>query len=409
MSSFTKSNRGSVATMVGLSLPLVLFAGGAAVDTGYAVMLRGELVQITRLACTRLSTSAADFATASQQSDVTTTVIASLLAESRLDEDQTAFTFSPASGGSASVEAQSIYQTNFLQVFGLDQVGLAAKEVCVFDLRLPTARPDTSCDVTVSSRPVNSSVSLTLADAVQEWQEYNENCVTTWVPDGGYRDSSGNWITDYTDQTSCSLPAIPDEIIATVLTESVPVRVVARTLLTTDSSRGVSAVAYDDLPAGELALQPVNGFPVSLPEACEPVPQPIVLPPPPPHLPPLTPPSFPSGAPSSPIVCEVGPVGLSGGSGLFRVSPGGTITSSITTTVTDSCGNQVSVTSDNNVRDGIITNTTTTDRNGEIATTTATGIGNEIQIGVTAGPDGPRSWVYGPSGGLNISGVGAWL
>ncbi len=394
--------------MVGLSLPMVLFAGGAAVDTGYAVMLRGELTQITRLACTRLSTSAADFATAARQSDVTTTVIDALLTESRLDRDQTQFTFSPAVGGSANVQAQSIYRTNFLQIFGIDQVGLAANEVCAFELRLPTARPTTSCDVTVPSRPVNASLSLTLDDARQEWRDYNEGCVVTPVPIGGYRDATGTWITNYDDEINCTVPPLPDEMIATVLTDSQPVQVAARVLLSEDASRGQTQISYDDLPAGELALQPVNGFPVSFPQACEPVPAPPVAPPTIPTSAPTVPPSSPDGGPSNPETCQSGSASARTGI-TARVSPGGTINTSSTSSVTDACGNETTVRSDTNLRDGEISNETRTTRNGNTEVTRATGSGNGIESGTIIDSRGPRTWIYGPNGGLDVSRVSGWF
>lgn len=432
---FIKNCQGNTAITVALLFPVVIGAAGAAVDTSYAVMLKGELSQITKMACSRLATSAARTASASEQNALTGETITAHLGESRLNPNLTEFSYAPAAGSRATVTGRSIYEAKFMPIFGFSQIGISAEESCPFNMRIPTGTPPTQCDATVYARSAGTSESISLSQAQQLWRQRNETCIWVQEVDGGYTDANGNWIPTYRNVQDCTLPPPPDEVIVTVVS-SAGDAVYARELLSTQPDRGDTLMQESGLPSGGLlTVQPLNGYPLVLPEACSGTPPPIFTPAPPPlplpaplPLPPqpTTPPVF---TPTTTSPTSAGGTGSSSSSGgaappsgecdsssfvgssttTSSTTGGGSTTTSTSASSGGGCGGETRVNSRANVdSDGNYTADVTATNGNETSTSSDAGTSGGVSVGGYANPTGVGT-VAGPAGSVDFGGVDAWL
>jgi Flp pilus assembly protein TadG len=271
---FISNCSGSIAIVFAFVFPVMVMFVGGMIDVGMAIAARSELAYVTKVACTRLATAASNGMSTSDQLRVANATVAAHLPDTLLDAQTTRIDFSTGSGSLGATGA-SIYDTKFGKIFNIETIGLTWDETCVSDTRVPTNPATTPCDATVPNDDPNGGLSLTLRDARDQWRDHNEVCT-----------SSG-----------CTRPAAPNEVIVTIIDINTN-EVIERDLLSRDGQRGAREVNYNNLSSDvRMTLQPINGSPAILPQACIPSTSS-----PPPQPPPTTsstggctPPSIPSG------------------------------------------------------------------------------------------------------------------
>ncbi len=259
--SFTRNPDGSLAVVVALAFPVVLVAGGMAVDMGFAIAARSDLAYVSKLACSRYASRSPDDAANQSRLRYAESVIGAHLPKTLLNGNATNISMVSSSAGMSAV-GTSMYRPKFGKLFGIRSVGLRWTEACPSELRVPTNAASVSCDATVPDLTPGGTETMTLGDARAVWQSHNEDC------------SSG----------SCIQPPAPDEMIVTIAIEANGA-IIERDLLSDSGGRGAQSVNYTNLPAGTfMTLQPLDGFPTDLPDACFPSAA-TPLPPPPPPAP----------------------------------------------------------------------------------------------------------------------------